>query len=214
MADGRNIEDNVSTQEKIKEAARRVFTRKGFAATRTRDIAEESGFNLALLNYYFRSKENLFNIIMLEQLQLFLHSVLGLLNDPESSLQTKIEIIVSHYIDMLIENPDLPVFILSELKGDPEKLISRAGFPGKRNELFIVKQWGELMASGKLPQINPVHFMINLLSLMIFPFIGSPLLRNRMNLDMVEFKSLMEERKKLIPFWIKTMLTTPMPDDY
>ena len=60
------IEKNPSTEEKIKEAARRVFTKKGYAATRTRDIAEESGYNLALINYYFRSKEKLFDIVMLE----------------------------------------------------------------------------------------------------------------------------------------------------
>ncbi len=64
------IEINASTEEKIKEAARRVFTQKGYAATRTRDIAEESGLNLALINYYFRSKEKLFDIIMLEHLQI------------------------------------------------------------------------------------------------------------------------------------------------
>jgi AcrR family transcriptional regulator len=58
MKEGKKIEP--TTEEQIKEAARRVFTRKGYAATRTRDIAEESGHNLALLNYYFRSKEKLF----------------------------------------------------------------------------------------------------------------------------------------------------------
>ena len=65
------IEDS-STEEKIKAAARKVFTRKGFAATRTRDISEEAGINLALLNYYFRSKEKLFDLVMMENMQHFL----------------------------------------------------------------------------------------------------------------------------------------------
>lgn len=55
-----------TTEEKIKIAARKLFTRKGFAAVKTRDIAEEAGINLALLNYYFRSKEKLFKLIMEE----------------------------------------------------------------------------------------------------------------------------------------------------
>ncbi len=59
-----------STEEKIKEAARTVFTRKGYAATRTRDIAKEANINLALLNYYFRSKEKLFGLIMMEKMQI------------------------------------------------------------------------------------------------------------------------------------------------
>ena len=58
-----------STEEKIKIAARSVFHKKGYAATRTRDIAEEAGINLALLNYYFRSKEKLIDIIMTETMQ-------------------------------------------------------------------------------------------------------------------------------------------------
>ena len=64
--------NDLSTEEKIKNSARAVFHRKGFAAARTRDIAQEAGINLALLNYYFRSKEKLFNIVMLEAFQSFL----------------------------------------------------------------------------------------------------------------------------------------------
>src|ERR1700733_234885 len=119
------IEKNTSTEEKIKEAAKRVFTQKGYSATRTRDIAEESGINLALINYYFRSKEKLFDIIILEQMQLFIHSVMGIVNDPATTLQEKLENLISHYIDMLIHNPYIPLFILSEINADPEKLIEK-----------------------------------------------------------------------------------------
>src|ERR1700741_422233 len=103
------IEKNASTEEQIKEAARRVFTRKGYAATRTRDIAEESGFNLALINYYFRSKEKLFDIIIVEQLQLFVQSLVGIVNDPATTLFEKLHLLVSHYIDMLVQNPGIPI---------------------------------------------------------------------------------------------------------
>ena len=74
-----------STEEKIKIAARHVFHIKGYAGTRTRDIAEEAGINLALLNYYFRSKEKLFEIVMMETLRDFLQSLTSVFNDMESS---------------------------------------------------------------------------------------------------------------------------------
>src|ERR1700709_201436 len=96
---------DASTEEKIKEAARKVFTQKGYAATRTRDIAEESGYNLALINYYFRSKEKLFDIIIGEQLKLFIHGIIGIANDRTTAFQEKIDILINHYIDMLIKNP-------------------------------------------------------------------------------------------------------------
>src|ERR1700712_7216 len=103
MKQQEEIVKNTSTEEKIKEAARRVFTRKGYDATRTRDIAEESGYNLALINYYFRSKEKLFDLIMVEHLQFFIHSIKGILDDRETTLKEKVRILVGHYIDMLIE---------------------------------------------------------------------------------------------------------------
>jgi len=201
------IEKNSSTEEKIKEAARKVFTQKGYAATRTRDIAEEAGYNLALINYYFRSKEKLFDIICLENIQLFIPSVLGILNDPATTLQEKIEILVSNYIDMLMKNPELPLFILSEIHKDPMTLINKVWSNNIRHEnAYIIKQWQEFMASGKGPSVNPVHIFINALSMMIFPFVAGPLLRNRTGMGKEAFNKLMEERKKLIPVWIGTML--------
>jgi len=201
------IETNASTEEKIKEAARRVFTRKGYAATRTRDIAEESGYNLALINYYFRSKEKLFDIIMLDNLHLFIHSVMAIVNDPATTLQEKIEILISHYIDMLIKNPDIPIFVLSEINANPAKLASKLGFSKvQHGNIYLVKQWNELAATKNAPKINPLHIIMNVLSMTIFPFVASPLLRNRTGISIEEFNKLMEERKKLIPVWINTLM--------
>lgn len=205
----KEIEKNTSTEEQIKEAARTVFTRKGYAATRTRDIAEESGFNLALINYYFRSKEKLFDIIMLEHLQTFIHSVIGMVNDPETSLQQKIELLVSHYIDMLIKNPGLPLFILNEINADPGKLLTKIGVNRlEHNELCIARQWKELAKKKQITPISPLHILMNLAALTIFPFIGSPLIKNRTGINTAQFNALMEERKKLIPAWVNAMITT------
>ncbi len=202
------IEKNASTEEQIKEAARRVFTRKGYAATRTRDIAEESGFNLALINYYFRSKEKLFDIIIVEQLQLFIHSLMGIVNDPATTLPEKIDLLISHYIDMLVQNPGIPIFILNEINADPEKLIEKLGVSNTiRGELVIARQWKEMAAAKKIT-VNPIHVMMNTISLTIFPFVGSPLIRNRTGMTLEQFNEMMQERKKLIPKWINAMIMT------
>ena len=207
MSDKETIEKNPSTEGRILEAARRVFTKKGYAATRTRDIAEESGLNLALINYYFRSKEKLFDIIMVEHVQTFIHSVMGIVNDQATTLQEKMEILISHYIDMLIKNPDLPLFIMNAVNDDPKKLIERLGVDKTEPEgLYIAKQWKEMAATVQLPPFNPIHMLMNIVGLTIFPFIGGPVIRNRTGLSMEEFNQLMEERKKLIPMWINAML--------
>ncbi len=106
----KKAELDLNTEAKIKNAARLVFHTKGFAATRTRDIAEEAGINLALLNYYFRSKEKLFDIIMLETLQGFFKSISTIFIDEQTSLEDKTERIVSTYIDLLIIEPQIPLF--------------------------------------------------------------------------------------------------------
>lgn len=199
-----NNEKNASTEEQIKEAAKRVFTRKGYAATRTRDIAEESGFNLALINYYFRSKEKLFDIIMMEQLQVFIHSVTGMLNDPATTFQEKITLLVAHYIDMLKANPGLAFFIMNEVNANPHKFVSKAGI--ERHDLYVMKQWAEIMANSKNMPVNPVHILINIISMTVFPFIAAPIMSFRIAQSQEQFNKLMDERKKLIPMWVKGMM--------
>src|SRR6188768_2137617 len=114
---------DTTTEAKIKNAARVVFHKKGFAATRTRDIAEEAGINLALLNYYFRSKEKLFNIIMLETFSGFIKSIVVVFNDETTTLDNKVESIANAYIDLLILEPQIPLFIMSEIRSHPDQLL-------------------------------------------------------------------------------------------
>jgi AcrR family transcriptional regulator len=202
MAKNVKAESDTSTEEKIKMAAHVVFKKKGFAATRTRDIADEAGFNLALLNYYFRSKEKLFDIVMKESIQQFLKGIGGILNNTALSLIEKVSLVAENYIDMLSAHPDLPLFILSEIRANPEKLALDLNFKEIIMSSHLFKQLQE--AAGKT--INPIHFIINIISLTVFPFVASPLLQAIGDLKPRDFNNLVEERKKLIPVWIEAML--------
>ena len=195
-----------STEEKIKNAARLVFHKKGFAATRTRDIAEEAGINLALLNYYFRSKQKLFDIIMLETLQGFAKSLLDIFNDGSTTLEDKIEIFADRHIELLLKNPGIPIFMLSELRSSPETLFSKIGAIDMILKSHFIRQFREGVKEGKITPIHPLHFIMNLLSMTAFPFVGKPLLKGIGNLSENDFTGLMLERKKLIPRWIKAAL--------
>jgi AcrR family transcriptional regulator len=190
-----------STEEKIKEAARTVFTRKGFAATRTRDIAEEAGLNLALLNYYFRSKEKLFEIIMLEKLNAFFGFIGPIIYDESTSLEKKVEGIVSQYIDMLQDNPDIPFFVVGEVRNNPE-IVSNA-MPRKdfmRNSVFI-KQLKE-----RKPDQDPYQFLLSMLGMIIFPFLLKPVFQKITDTEDPKFKLMMNARRELIPAWCKAIL--------
>lgn len=192
---------DISTEEKIKEAARIVFTRKGFAATRTRDIADEAGLNLALLNYYFRSKEKLFHIIMEEKFEQFFGMIVRLLNDEDSSLEQKVQAVANDYIDMLLHNPDLPIFVLSEIKNNPKLFSSRIS--GKLMTSKFYEQLNELR-----PDINVFHLILNLLSMIIFPILAQPVITQTDAFRSGEFKKFILERKKMIPLWFNSILRT------
>src|SRR5882672_9654920 len=204
MVKTKKKEKKISTKkEKIKDAARKVFTRKGFSATRTRDIAEEAGLNLALLNYYFRSKEKLFEIIMTEKMQKFLGGVASIINDDATTLEKKIELITNHYIDMLTQNPDLPIFVLSEIRNNSDHLVKTFQFGNFLQHSVFFKQ-----LQVNRPDVNPLHFVINLLGTTIFPFVGKPIFMAVGNMNQNDFDAIIEERKKLIPKWMRAMLQT------
>ena len=192
---------DISTGGKIKEAAGKVFMQKGYAATKTRDIAEEAGINLALLNYYFRSKEKLFHEVMREKMQQFFGILLPIVNDPATELEKKIELIVSNYIDLLSLNPELPLFVLSEMRTNSEKIETILPVRKITGKISFIRQLQE-----KRPDINPVHFLMNILAMTVFPFVAKPAFDRIAATNKKQLETVMRERKELIPIWIKAML--------
>jgi len=200
------MEDQKSTEDKIKEAARTIFMKKGYAATKTRDIAEQAGINLALLNYYFRSKEKLFQQIMMESLFNFLKDLAGIFMDKHTSLEVKFERIVSSYIDQIKKQPDIPMFILSELRSNPQQFTSKMSQTLQLKQSVLYQQLLEHLGEEKAQQLDPVHVIMNLMGLTLFPFVGKPMLEMVAGVQHHQFNEMMEERKELIPKWIMQMI--------
>lgn len=195
-----------NTELRIKEAARKVFQQKGFDATKTRDIAEEANINLALLNYYFRSKKKLFDLIMFETLQAFFTGIILVLEDEETSLRDKVTLFVNHYIDLLTENKHMASFILNTVRANPEEYIERIGLLDKAKQSVFVRQFREGVLKGDIPPINPVHFLMNLVGLVVFPFIAQPMITAASGIPRETFYEILQERKQFIPRWIEAML--------
>jgi len=199
-------EIDITTEEKIKQAAKAVFQKKGFAATRTRDIAEEADINLALLNYYFRSKEKLFGIIMEESLRDFLQSLTSVIGDENTSLSEKIPLIVDRYIAMLLANRNMPMFILSEIHQNPELLVAKFNIKEIMMKSAFVRQFQQAVAAGEIAEMHVFQFLMNIMGLVIFPFMAAPMLKQIGDLQEEQFIALIMERKKLIPLWINAIL--------
>jgi AcrR family transcriptional regulator len=197
---------DTTTEEKIKAAAHVVFRRKGFAATRTRDIADEAKINLALLNYYYRSKQKLFELIMFETVTGFLQNMETVFNDASTSLERKIQLVAERYIDLFIADPEIPLFIMSELRNPDLEILQKLPALNVILKSTFIGQYKDAVTRGRITEPNPLHFIMNLMGLTIFPFIGSPMLKKLGRLNNKEFDNLMQERKKMIPVWIKAML--------
>lgn len=195
------------TEHKIKEAARQVFQEKGFSATKTRDIAQAADINVALLNYYFRSKKKLFDIIMFETLQSFFSGLVTVLNNEETSLKDKVEAIANYYIDLLSENQNMASFIINTVRENPDEYITKIGLVDRAKESVFIKQFQEGMMQGEIPPINPIHFMLNLLGLVVFPFIAQPMVLAITGLPQESYIEMLQERKRLVPLWVETMLS-------
>lgn len=197
--------DDGSAEEKIKEAARKLFTEKGYDAVKTRDIAAEAGINLALLNYYFRSKEKLFDIVMVENFERFIQQLIPVFGDKNLSLDERFKQITTRYIDMLKSNPDLPFFIMNQMRADSSKLLSLREKMMEVREGFL-KELGFNAKGGKQNQMMNAQLMINFMGLMIFPFVAKPMLMRVNNLSSKDFDELMDQRKDLVPMWMKGIL--------
>lgn len=205
MAKRREKAPDLSTEEKIRKAALKLFTRKGYAATRTRDISEEAGINLALLNYYFRSKEKLFQLLMGELLQQFFSGLVEIFNDETTSLDEKMQMVVARYTALLKEQPDVPLFIFHHLRTNPGKLASQLGM-GRLFKSYFFVQLESAMARRKIRRIHPMQLVMNLLSMTVFPFIAAPLLKEITGVDGKMFDKLMDERMTLIPQWMNAIM--------
>src|SRR5689334_3493425 len=159
-----------TTEEKILSAARNVFLKKGMAGARMQDIADEAGINKAMLHYYFRSKEKLFERIFMELSQRFFPRLIMIFESDES-LFRKIEMFVVEYIDQMRQTPYLPIFVLNEINRQPETFIRKM----MGNEKPPVKRFfgsvQQEIKKGIIKPIDPPQLLLNIISLCIFPFV-------------------------------------------
>jgi len=191
-------EENISTEEHILNVARKVFTENGYDGTSMQMIADEAGINKSLLHYYYRNKEKLFREIFAKVFSLFIPH-LGVIFMSDMTLEEKINAFAERYIDVFIENPLIPIFVMQELSKHPEKLADLVREAGINPEIMIGKIKQTLEKENVIMD-DPRHFMVNLLGLCIFPFAARPLIQRMIfNNDEDAYNSFLQERKKEVP---------------
>ncbi|MEO0898574.1 MAG: helix-turn-helix domain-containing protein [Bacteroidota bacterium] len=191
----------------ILETARRHFVQNGYAATRMQEIADDAGINKALLHYYYRSKEKLYDRILTETMDFMVPKIAGAMIS-EGTFFERLEKLIEQYISVLIEHPDIPFFILTEITQRKDKLVAEIRnrshhFPAAQS--FLMQMIKE-MEEGKLKKMPPHQVFLNIMSMTVFPFVVRPVFTTVFQQDENDFKSMMEERKKFLLEFMKGAL--------
>ncbi|MEM1134659.1 MAG: TetR/AcrR family transcriptional regulator, partial [Bacteroidota bacterium] len=188
-------------------AAKKIFTQKGFAGARMQEIADEAKINKSMLHYYFRSKELLFEKILDNSIKLVIPKFLEAIGKNGTIIE-KLEELVHTYIDTILENPHMPMFILYELSQNRLDFISKMKAQLDMHNIFseFLLQITEEQKQGIIKQIPAKHLIINVMSLIIFPFIAKPIFIFSLELPPSDYNQMLVERKEIIMKFLKDAL--------
>lgn len=194
------------TEQRILEAADVVFTRRGTDGARMQEIANEAGVNKALLHYYYRTKDALAEAVFRHAAVAFMPTIVEVLAS-EARLEEKVERVVQHYLDQFARRPYLPGYLISEITHHPDRLPrvfeALAGNTIRRTVLKkLAAQIDEGVAAGDLAPVTPQQFLVNLISLCVFPFAARPMLVVVLGMSAKDFDRFIEERRRELPGFI------------
>lgn len=193
-----------NTENQILMAAREVFIAKGFEGARMQEIADQAGINKALLHYYFRSKENLFDAVFSE-VAIHLFPAVRQLLESELAIKEKITFFVQIYLKMLHENPYIPAFVINTLNTNPDRFLKYIRQSGL-NPLSLQQQIDEEAAQGLIRKTKAEHLLVNIIAMCLFPFIARPIVQNIFNMKDEEYQLYLETRQsEIIDFVLKSI---------
>lgn len=190
---------NDNMEMRIREVAQELFFKQGYAATSTTQIAKEVGCTQALVHYYYRTKENLFRQIYLEQVEAALAVVAQSLVSEES-FDRFLENAISRYFDTLMSNPRLPFFVLEELINNPERRrYLRENFVKKPSYAMLYMQFDARVKAerqaGRLAKVEAFDIMISIASLTVFTFVSLPMYQDLLSQTDEQVKEYILHRK-------------------
>jgi AcrR family transcriptional regulator len=194
------MQQEPGTEERILAAARRVFIRKGMAGARMQEVADEAGINKALLHYYFRDKQRLFEGVFKGGAEKQFGCIWNSFNDS-TELFDAIERFVAAYIDRMLEEPLLPLFIAQEMSRDPEGLRAFVD-RGQASRQRFIRLVEEALAAGAIIDIDPRDLLVNMMALCAHPFVARPMLTHIHGMNDEAFRRMMLKRRKSVPEFI------------
>lgn len=188
---------NKNTEKIILEAAKTVFLKNGYDGSRMQMIADEAKINKAMLHYYYRSKDKLFERIFEDAFKVFAPVLIEIFNS-DLPLEVTVYEFVNKYITFIEANPHVPLFIIREIKRNPGRITEK--FPLVNfEETFFAKILKEEIKKGNIIEISVMDLFVNLVSMTVFPFVAGEIVRTVFDKSDDEYKQFIENRKKSVP---------------
>jgi len=182
------------TEQLIKDTAKRVFFGEGRFNATTQEIADAAGVNRTLINYYFRSRNNLFDIVF-QDAQEQEHNILQEIVFADISFKEKISRNLDTFFEQSKKYPYLEIYMVTQMnQGNCYK-------DKEHMNLLLDKFYLEValeMERGNIQKMRPEQFILNFVSLMSFPVSMRPLLQETMGFTKESYDTLLEERKDVI----------------
>jgi Transcriptional regulator len=200
-------ENDKLTEERIFEAATDVFVDKGMDGARMQDIASHAGINKALLHYYYRTKDQLFNAVF-EMIAGRMLKKFAPVFDENLSLEAKIRFFFKEHIAFLQENPKLPGFILNEISRNPariKKLLKKVHFESLWKNLY--EQHKTELGKYNITEATMPQLIISIASLSVFPFAARGIIEGILEKVGIDFDEFIEERKNFAAEFVIKAIT-------
>ncbi len=185
-------------EQQILEAAEVVFVERGFANAKTTEIAKRAGVTHAMLHYYFRTKDNLFEMVFQRKFDQFVSTLLVSF-DQNLPFEERLKQAIGNHFDLIAANPRLPSFIFGEIVSNDERrgVVIQALRPKvyKMKERFT-NELKEEIAKGSIRPIDPVDLVLDIISLNAFLFVVQPLINDLLHLDPEQQQELIQRRRE------------------
>ncbi len=200
-------EQDQKTQELILEAARKVFIRDGFDGARMQDIANVAGINKALLHYYYKNKESLFNLVFEDAFAAFVPQIHAIFSGNGGAVEKLCKYVEAH-IELLLKKPDLPTFVIHEIHRDPDRFFNNliSKMPGPPPFASFMGQLMQEMSEGKIREMDPRFVWMNVMAMTVFPFVAAPLMSRMLLTDPDTYHTLLRDRVTSVQLFIKSSL--------
>jgi TetR/AcrR family transcriptional regulator len=200
---GKILDD--TTARKIKAAAKMVFVARGYDGTTMQAIAEASGVNKALLHYYYRSKDNLFQMIFREQLEHFTRTLTDALKMPAATARERLEAWVDRERTLLNQDPQLPLFLLGEVRRNPALIKDLLqGVITPEAAAVQAETFKDLAAEAR--EFAPDQILVLVYSLLMFPLLAAPLIQALLGVPPERWSQILDTQAALAKDLLKRFL--------